>query len=378
MDPQELKSRLASTAFAFRGYNVTNLGRSSELLAHARYGPIVQECLREASKVCGDVIGKRVDLVTRVRRERKSSLKTYAEAIAMILAMEHAHVRVLQECFQIELQSARFALGYSLGEIAAVSLGGVFDLYDAMRVPLSLARDCAELAADVSLGVLFSRGRYMPFDVARQICIEINQRDRGVIGISALLSPNSLLLMGQRDTLRLFKERLGEFPDKTNLRINEHRFPPLHSPIVWQRHVPDRAAMLMQTLPGSTVEPTPRILSLVTGGYSYTAYNARLILRDWVDHPQLLWEVVYEILSAGINTVIHVGPEPNIIPATFKRLKDNVEAETKGRIGMRALTAVVQHPWVKRLIAERTALLQAPAVRQVILEDWLLEQKPPE
>jgi hypothetical protein len=30
---------IRATAFAFRGYNVTNLGRTPELLAHPSYGP---------------------------------------------------------------------------------------------------------------------------------------------------------------------------------------------------------------------------------------------------------------------------------------------------------------------------------------------------
>ncbi|MBP85502.1 MAG: ACP S-malonyltransferase [Planctomycetaceae bacterium] len=377
MQPQELKDRLASSAFAFRGYNVTNLGRSYELLSHPKYGPVVEDCLREAGRVCSDVIGKRVNLVTRVKHERQTSLKTYADAIALILAMEQAQVRLLAEFFDIEMKDARFSMGYSLGEIAAVALGGVWDLSDAMRVPLALAEDSADLATDVSLGVLFSRGTYMPFDVTRRICIEVNQTGQGVMGISAFLSPNSLLVMGQGSTLRDFKARLNEFPDKTNLRINEHHFPPLHTPIVRQRYIPNRAAVLMQTIAGGITEPKPKVLSLVTGDYSYTAYNAREILHQWIDHPQLLWEAVYETLSAGIHTIIHVGPEPNIIPATFKRLQENVEAETKGKIGMRALTAVVQHPWLKRLLSERTALLQATGVQQIILEDWLLEQDPP-
>ena len=42
--------RLDATAFAFRGYNVTNLGRTDELLAHRIYGPLVEAHLREAAR----------------------------------------------------------------------------------------------------------------------------------------------------------------------------------------------------------------------------------------------------------------------------------------------------------------------------------------
>jgi hypothetical protein len=41
---------------------------------------------------------------------------------------------------------------------------------------------------------------------------------------------------------------------------------------------------------------------------------------------------------------------------------------------MRALAQIVSRPWLQKLLPERTALLRAPLVKQVILEDWLLEQ----
>ncbi len=376
MDPQQLKDRLSSAVFAFRGYNITNLGRSPEFLAHPMYGAIVRECLRQASVVCSEITGRRINLVDRVRRQRETTLRTYADAVALVMAMEQAHMLLLAEYFDIEMMDAKFAMGFSLGEITAVALSGVVDLHDAMRVPLSLAQDCAELAADVSLGVLFSRGRALPIDQVRKMCLQINQAGQGVIGISTHLSPNSLLMMGQGKTLGRFKERLNELPDQVHFRKNSNRFPPLHTPIVWQRNVPNRAAVMMHTLKGGFTLPQPPVLSLVTGRCSYNEYNARETLRDWTDHPQLLWDVIYETLRSGVDTVIHVGPEPNIIPATYKRLHDNVEAETKGRIGMRALKAVVHHPWIKLLLPERAALLRAPLIEHVVLEDWLLAQHP--
>ncbi|MDA1051993.1 MAG: ACP S-malonyltransferase [Planctomycetota bacterium] len=374
MKPNELQARLESTAFAFRGYNITNLGRSPELLAHQAYGPIVRECLESASSVCAKVTGKPADLVSRVERREEPSLDAYSEAIALVMAMEQAQIRILGEQFGIELKHAQFTMGYSLGEITAVAMSGVLELSDAMRVPLALAEDCAELAHEVTLGVAFSRGKLLPMDAIRKLCLEINQAAQGVIGISAILSPNSILLMGQGDTLDRFRIAMRRFPDRMTLRKNDHKFPPLHTPIVWQRNICDRAAVLMQTLRGGLTAPSPKVLSLVTGKCSYTDVNARQILQDWTDHPQLLWEVVYEVLRSDVDTVVHVGPEPNIMPATFTRLKDNVETETKGKIGMRALTAVVDHPWIKRLLPERTALLRAPLITQLILEDWLLAQ----
>ena len=69
MKAQELQQRMPRTALAFRGYNVTNLGRSGELMAHATYGPVVRDSLRNASVLCSEVIGKAVDLEARVRED---------------------------------------------------------------------------------------------------------------------------------------------------------------------------------------------------------------------------------------------------------------------------------------------------------------------
>ena len=47
----DLQPSIGTTAFAFRGYNLTNLGRTAELLAHASYGPVVLRHLRDAERV---------------------------------------------------------------------------------------------------------------------------------------------------------------------------------------------------------------------------------------------------------------------------------------------------------------------------------------
>ena len=111
---------------------------------------------------------------------------------------------------------------------------------------------------------------------------------------------------------------------------------------------------------------------MVTGKMSYHDFNSREIIGRWIDHTQLLWDVVYELLLLGVETVVHIGPEPNIIPATFERLAANVEAQTSGSRRMRALSVVIGRPWLQSLLPRRAALLRAPLLQHVILEDWLL------
>ena len=143
----ELRSRLRQAAFAFRGYNVTNLGRSPELLLHPVYGPGVEKHLREASQILAEVVKRPADLIERVRAGRESNgLADYAEDVALIVAMEIAHLGLLEAFFGIKLSQARLALGNSLGECGALIGAGVFAMTDLLRVPLALADDCAPAA----------------------------------------------------------------------------------------------------------------------------------------------------------------------------------------------------------------------------------------
>ena len=376
-----LNSRIASTAFAFRGYNITNLGRTAELLAHATYGPTVRRYLQRAGEICSDTIGRPVDLVQSVTRHDEPALDRYGEAVGLILAAELAQVQLLEEFHGVRFRDARLAYGYSLGELAAVACGGVFDMSEVLRVPVAMAEDCAALAANVSMGVLFSRGPAIEEGDVQRLCRQITAEGTGTIGVSSILSPNTYLLLGQNDTVVRFKTTMHEFlPDPAHIRVNTERWPPMHTPIVRQRHIPDRAAVMMESMRGGFMPPCPPILSLVTGQRSYDDFHARDLLRDWVDHPQRLWDAVYETLSSGITTVIHVGPEPNLFPATFHRLSDNVREQTAGRslgkMGMRAAAGLARRPWLSAILPSRAALLRAPAVKHVILEDWLLENAP--
>ena len=116
---------------------------------------------------------------------------------------------------------------------------------------------------------------------------------------------------------------------------------------------------------------------MVTGEASYGEYNSRDLIHRWVDHPQRLWDIVYKTLGESVETVIHVGPAPNLVPATFNRLASNIAARIQGRdlgsLGRRTISGLVRRPWLTRLLPSSTVLFRALHVRQIILEDWLLD-----
>jgi [acyl-carrier-protein] S-malonyltransferase len=292
---------LANAACAFRGYNVTNLGRTADLLAHDAYGPIMRRHLAEAARIAADVSAYRFDLIERVTARRESSLATFAEDIALIMSVSMAHLEMMRDLHGLDYRRVRLAFGYSLGEVTALIAGGVFRLEDVLAPLLSMAEDCAELATGVTMGVLFSLGPALDLAAIERHCLHICSQGHGVIAISAQLAPNAVLVLGQGDTVDRFRETMHPvLPASTHLRKNNNRWPPLHTPLLWQRQIPNRAAWTMYQMTGGFVEPSPRVLSLVTGEISYNDYNSREHLNRWLDEPQRLWDAIYATLTRGI------------------------------------------------------------------------------
>jgi len=380
----DLAERIAASAIAFRGYNVKNLGRTPKLLAHRAYGPIVKQYLDQASEICAEATGRKTNLVARVRRRARSTLQSYTQDLAMIVGVELAQLELLKEFFGVCLTDARYLLGYSLGEVTALAAAGVYDVAAVLTPILTLARDAAALARDVNMGVLFSRGPALELDDVRRLCLQITNEGEGTIAVSSYLSPNTVLLLGQGRTVDRFRKTMHKvLPELVHLRPNPHHWPPMHTPITWQKNISNRAAVLLATQPGGFDPPIPPILSFVTGEDSYNDFNSRDILCRWIDHPQQVWGVINKVFAAGVETIIHVGPEPNILPATFNRLKNNVSAQlarnSLGGLGLRAVSRIVRRhrSWMSSLLSTDTTLLRAPFVDQIILEDWLLEQTVP-
>ncbi len=106
-----------------------------------------------------------------------------------------------------------------------------------------------------------------------------------------------------------------------------------------------------------------------------------MILTDWTDHPQRLWETMENTLSSGAEFVIHVGPEPKLIPTMFDRLSSRVMKQLKShhldRLGSSVIPSIGRNHWLTRKLPTNAVLLRAPYLHHIILEDWLLTQEFP-
>ena len=158
----DLKARIGTASLAFRGYDVQNLGRTPELLAHPVYGPTVRRYLDLASAVAADALHRPFDLAARVERREETTLAAFAEDVALIVSMELAQLALLDEFFGVSAKGAQQTFGYSIGELASVVCGGLFTMEELLPIPLACADDCADLAVGTTLGVVFCAGRRCP------------------------------------------------------------------------------------------------------------------------------------------------------------------------------------------------------------------------
>lgn len=376
----DLRKQITTAAIAFRGYDASNLGRGPELLAHPVYGPVVRELLGRASKVCADVLKREVDLAARVEARAPGTLETFVEDTATIVALELAQIRLLEEVFEVPVREAVMSFGHSIGELAALVLGGVYEMEQLLPIPLSLAHDCADLTRDTTLGILSSPSGTLEPERVLRLCSAISSRGHGMVGPSTFLSPYQVILLGQADTLDLLEAEMRQYlPSAVTLRRRRNQWPPLHTPLVWERSVPNRAAVALYHTGGGNQRPKPPVVSCTTGRDNYDEWNSREILTEWTDHPQRLWDAMEHTLASGADMVIHVGPEPKLIPAAFERLSGKVMKQLKSRhldsLGRRVLPSISRNHWLARKLPLNAVVFRAPFVNHLILEDWLLAQE---
>jgi [acyl-carrier-protein] S-malonyltransferase len=377
---EDLKKRISTAAIAFRGYDASNAGRTGELLTHPVYGSIVRANLDATAKLCSDVLGKTVDLAARVVAGEPSTLDTFVEDIGTIIGAELAQVEILEKVFEIPVRQARLCFGHSIGELSALVLAGVYQLDQLLPVPLGLAPDCAQLTPGTTIGILSLHGGTLRIEDVEHLCASISRRGHGLIGPSTYLSPYQVLLLGQADTLTLLEEEMRNFlPPAVTLRRKPNHWPPLHTPIVWERNIPNRTAMAMHHIAGGDRKPQPSVVSCATGVANYDEWNSRAILADWTDHPQRLWDVMENTLASGAELVVHVGPEPRLLTTGFERLGHRIMKQLKTahmeRLGSSLIPSIGRSRWLNRKLPANAVLLRAPFLNHIILEDWLLDQE---
>lgn len=180
-------------------------------------------------------------------------------------------------------------LGHSIGELAAATLAGVFDLHSAVRVVLDRVGRLAVAPAGGMAAVAASRAEITPYL-------------RPGVDVGAINAPRQTVIAGADEPLRTVLDALSE-AGVTWARVSS--LTPFHSTLL--QPVVDTAHPL---LAGLCMRP-PKI-PLISG---YTA--ARLTDAGaadplyWARHPVdpvLFWPALQTLLAGGPHLLIECGP----------------------------------------------------------------------
>src|SRR4029077_11194088 len=116
------------------------------------------------------------------------------------------------------------------------------------------------LTANTTMGILSTQGNTLQIEDVQHLCSTISSRGQGLIGPSTYLSPFQVLLLGQGNTLDLLEHEMREYlPAGVTLRRKPNHWPPLHTPLVWERNIPNRTAMATHHIGGCDRKATPRV-----------------------------------------------------------------------------------------------------------------------
>ena len=223
----DLKARIGTSSLAFRGYDVQNLGRTPELLAHPVYGSTVRRYLDLASAVAADTLHRPFDLAAPVERHEETTLEAFAEDVALIVSMELAQLALLEEFFGIRAQarnrpSATASANWRRSSVAACSRWK-----NSYRFRSPAPTTAPRASPPRRRWASSSRGPAVLLKDVQDLCTEVSAEGNGMVGVSSYIAPNTILVIGQGDTLsRLEKALPKRLPGKTMLRRSLIRFRP--------------------------------------------------------------------------------------------------------------------------------------------------------
>lgn len=190
-------------------------------------------------------------------------------------------------------------VGYSIGEIAAACISGQIDLASAARVAVAYGKAAGHIAGQGGLLLVMASRP----DVARLVAL-----DEQTLFVAGETSDASLMLAGLPEALEAASARLRE----AGIMISPIRVPlAAHSPLA------ESAARLLEMwLPSLKPGKDPiAFYSVVTSalhaGHGLTGAYFAQNLRA----PNLLPEVIGQLLSKGHRHFVELGPQPSLIDA---------------------------------------------------------------
>ena len=120
------------------------------------------------------------------------------------------------------------------------------------------------------------------------------------------------------------------FKIPVHLRKNNGLWPPLHTPILRDPLHPESCGIALRTMGAWHAIAQPAGAFAGDGQDELQRLQQPRDARALARSSSKLWDAIYEMPSVGVETLVHVGPEPNFCPRHLQRLSDNVTAQFSG------------------------------------------------
>lgn len=247
----------------------------------------------------------------------EEELQDTINAQPAILTVSIAYLAALRERAQAVGRSLQpsFVAGHSLGEYTALVAAGVLDFTEALK----LVRERGRLMKE--------SGEYRPGGMAaiigldeaevERICAEV--ASLGVIGIANANSPEQTVISGEREPLdtaiALAKVRGARVVVPLRVSIAAH------SPLMQQAAT--RLAELLDRV--QVGEPQVPVVANVAGQLLTSADEVRKELAQQICMRVEWTRSVREMIAAGVDTFIEIGPGP-VLSRLIRRISTDVKA----------------------------------------------------
>lgn len=303
-----LNSMKAKIAFVFPGQGSQYVGMGKELYETS---PAARRVFEEADQVLG------FSLSSLCFEGPKEALDDTINAQPAILTVSIACLEALRERYHVLgiALAPMLVAGHSLGEFSALVAADVLKFSDALQLVRERGRLMKESGDERPGGMAAVIG--LDEATLEDVCREAQAV--GIVTLANANSPGQTVLSGEilalQQAMELARQRGARLVQRLAISIASH------SPLM------NQVARNLGDLLGQIPLSPPRIplVANITGQVLTSVDELRIELSEQVMRPVLWTRSVQEMMAAGVDTFVELGPN-KVLSGLIRRISSNVQA----------------------------------------------------